>query len=80
MNCVVGWKGRFLGRESVGRLVELIEGEKKGRVDEKEITVFKSIGSGVVDVLAAQLAYESHMKGVTEEKRQNNDDDHGSLC
>lgn len=69
-----------VGRESVGTLVELIEGEKKGRVDEKEITVFKSVGSGVVDVLAAQLAYESHMKGVTEEKRQNNDDNHGSLC
>ncbi|KAL9275072.1 SAR DEFICIENT 4-like protein [Drosera capensis] len=67
-------------RESVGTLVELIKGEKEGRVDEKEITVFKSVGSGVVDVLAAQLAYESYMKGVTEKKRNNDDDNHGSLC
>ncbi|GAB2216602.1 hypothetical protein Drorol1_Dr00024377 [Drosera rotundifolia] len=66
-----------VGRESVGTLVELIEGEKKGKVDEKEITVFKSVESGVVDVLATQLAYESHMKGVTKE---NHDDDHGSFC
>lgn len=46
----------------VGNLVELIEGAKTGRRDEKEITVFKSVGSGVVDVLAAQMVYENFLK------------------
>lgn len=42
-----------------GNLVELIKGEKFGRENDKEITVFKSVGSGVVDLLTAQLVYET---------------------
>ena len=42
-----------------GNLVELITGEKVGRSTLEEVTVFKSVGSAVVDVLAAQLVYES---------------------
>lgn len=42
-----------------GDLVELIKGVKSGRKDEKEITVFVSVGSAVVDLLSAQLAYET---------------------
>ncbi|XP_021726748.1 uncharacterized protein LOC110693882 [Chenopodium quinoa] len=42
-----------------GTLVELIKGDKLGRKNDKEITVFKSVGSGVVDVLTAQLVYET---------------------
>lgn len=42
-----------------GNLVELISGEKAGRRNSEEITVFKSVGSAVVDILAAQLAYEN---------------------
>ncbi|CAO2838742.1 unnamed protein product [Amaranthus hypochondriacus] len=42
-----------------GNLVELIKGEKFGRKNDKEITVFKSVGSGVVDLLTAQLVYET---------------------
>nr|GEW91583.1 delta(1)-pyrroline-2-carboxylate reductase [Tanacetum cinerariifolium] len=42
-----------------GDLVELIKGVKNGRKDGKEITVFVSVGSAVVDLLSAQLAYET---------------------
>ncbi|KAL6127174.1 hypothetical protein ACLB2K_075217 [Fragaria x ananassa] len=45
-----------------GMLVELIRGEKAGRRSNEEITVFKSVGSAVVDILAAQLVYETYMK------------------
>lgn len=45
--------------EIEGDLVELIKGEKIGRKDEKEITLFVSVGSAVVDILSAQLAYET---------------------
>lgn len=45
-----------------GMLVELIGGDKVGRTSSEEITVFKSVGSAVVDILAAQLLYEIYMK------------------
>lgn len=52
-----------IGKGDVGgNLVELIEGKKVGRKDCEEITVFKSVGSGVVDLLAAQLVYETCME------------------
>ena len=43
-----------------GNLVELIKGEKIGRSNSDEITVFKSVGSAVVDILASQLVYETY--------------------
>uniref|UniRef100_A0A6M2EBR5 Ornithine cyclodeaminase n=1 Tax=Populus davidiana TaxID=266767 RepID=A0A6M2EBR5_9ROSI len=49
-------------KEDVGFLVELIKGEQVGRKNSEEITVFKSVGSAVVDLLAAQLVYESCIK------------------
>ncbi|KAF4378791.1 hypothetical protein F8388_006242 [Cannabis sativa] len=45
-----------------GNLVELVTGEKVGRSNSEEITVFKSVGSVVVDILAAQLVYETYMQ------------------
>ncbi|KAI3704858.1 hypothetical protein L1987_75087 [Smallanthus sonchifolius] len=45
--------------EIEGDLVELINGGKIGRRDEKDVTVFVSVGSAVVDLLSAQLAYET---------------------
>ncbi|KAK4355471.1 hypothetical protein RND71_024442 [Anisodus tanguticus] len=48
--------------EIVGDLLELIKGEKNGRRSDEDITVFKSVGSAVVDLLTAQLAYETYMK------------------
>lgn len=51
-------RGVIREEEICGDLVELVKGEKVGRAGEEEITVFKSVGSGVVDILAAQLVYE----------------------
>ncbi|XP_043698393.1 protein SAR DEFICIENT 4 [Telopea speciosissima] len=44
-----------------GRLVDLIKGDKVGRANSDEITLFKSVGSAVVDILGAQLVYETFM-------------------
>ncbi|CAL5021780.1 unnamed protein product [Urochloa decumbens] len=41
-----------------GTLAELAAGTVEGRRGDDEITVFKSVGTAVVDLLAAQLAYE----------------------
>lgn len=46
-----------------GRLLDLVEGEKGGRISSDEITVFKSVGSAVVDILASQLLYETYLHG-----------------
>jgi ornithine cyclodeaminase/alanine dehydrogenase-like protein (mu-crystallin family) len=45
-----------------GNLVELIKGEKVGRRSSEEITVFKSVGSAIVDILASQLVYETYIQ------------------
>ncbi|KAG5600700.1 hypothetical protein H5410_032070 [Solanum commersonii] len=55
-------RGVITKDEIVGDLLELIKGEKNGRTTAEEITVFKSVGSAVVDLLTAQLAYETYMK------------------
>lgn len=44
-----------------GNLVELIRKEKVGRKYSEEITLFKSVGSAVVDILASQLVYEHYI-------------------
>ncbi|OMO86966.1 Ornithine cyclodeaminase/mu-crystallin [Corchorus capsularis] len=52
-----------IGKQDIGgNLAELIQGEKIGRKNSQEITVFKSVGSAVVDILAAQLVYETYLK------------------
>lgn len=54
-----------IGKDDIrGNLVELNAAEKVGRTNSKEITVFKSVGSAIVDVLAAQLVYESYIKSI----------------
>lgn len=45
-----------------GNLVAMIRGEKVGRRNSEEVTVFKSVGSAIVDILSAQLAYETYIK------------------
>ncbi|KAI4351629.1 hypothetical protein L6164_005972 [Bauhinia variegata] len=50
-------------REDIGgNLVELITGDKVGRNNSDQITVFKSVGSAIVDLLAAQLVYETYTR------------------
>ena len=44
-----------------GNLVKLIKGEKAGRRNSDEITVFKSVDSAVVDILASQWVYETYI-------------------
>ncbi|KAH7557722.1 hypothetical protein ACOSQ2_027821 [Xanthoceras sorbifolium] len=55
-------RGVITKDDIAGNLLELLKGEKKGRRESKEVTVFKSVGSAVVDLLAAQLVYEIHIK------------------
>ncbi|OAY30325.1 protein SAR DEFICIENT 4 [Manihot esculenta] len=50
-------------KKDVGYLGELIKGDEAGRRDSQEITVFKSVGSAIVDMLAAQLVYEHYTRG-----------------
>ncbi|KAK9665395.1 hypothetical protein RND81_14G109400 [Saponaria officinalis] len=56
-------KGVISKNDVCGNLVDLIKGEKFGRKSETEITMFKSVGSGVVDLLTAQLVYETVARG-----------------
>ncbi|KAJ6804599.1 putative delta(1)-pyrroline-2-carboxylate reductase [Iris pallida] len=55
-----------ISREDVaGTLADLAAGRVVGRrgEEEEEVTVFKSVGTAVFDLLTAQLAYESFLKG-----------------
>ncbi|KAK9147391.1 hypothetical protein Scep_006148 [Stephania cephalantha] len=54
-------RGVLRADEIGGTLVDLIKGEKIGRRGPEEITVFKSVGSAVVDIVSAQLVYESFL-------------------
>ncbi|CAN0902859.1 Protein SAR DEFICIENT 4 [Linum grandiflorum] len=56
---VGGFERGVIEKKDVVLLVDLISGVKVGRKDDDEITVFKSVGSGVVDMLAAQFVYEN---------------------
>lgn len=51
-------RGVIEKKDILGNLVDLIKGEVVGRRNGDEITVFKSVGSAVVDLVAAQLVYE----------------------
>lgn len=55
-------RGVIKKEEIAGNLVELLNAGKIGRVEPGEITVFKSVGSAVVDLLAAQLVYENSLE------------------
>eukprot|EP00252_Welwitschia_mirabilis_P000980 TRINITY_DN1095_c0_g1_i1.p1 TRINITY_DN1095_c0_g1~~TRINITY_DN1095_c0_g1_i1.p1 ORF type:complete len:377 (-),score=68.18 TRINITY_DN1095_c0_g1_i1:607-1737(-) len=57
-------RGVFKPKDVAGTLVELVNGSKKGRTDLDEITVFKSVGSATVDLLAAQFVYERFCKSM----------------
>lgn len=51
-------RGVIEKKDILGNLVDLIKGEVVGRRNGDDITVFKSVGSAVVDLVAAQLVYE----------------------
>lgn len=56
-------RGVISPADVAGTLVELVGGTTAGRMSDDEVTVFKSVGTAVVDLLAAQLAYENSLKG-----------------
>lgn len=56
-------RGAISHEDVVGTLVDLAGGVKAGRTSPDEITVFKSVGTAVVDLLAGQLAYETLIGG-----------------
>lgn len=56
-------RGAISRKDVVGTLVDLAGGVKVGRRSPEEITVFKSVGTAVADLLAGQLAYETLIGG-----------------
>ncbi|KAI8810815.1 hypothetical protein BJ742DRAFT_159462 [Cladochytrium replicatum] len=56
-------RGVIKREDIVGTLAELAAGKVVGRRTDEEITVFKSVGTAVVDLLSAQLAYETFVVG-----------------
>lgn len=54
-------RGAISPEDVAGTIVDLAGGARVGRRNPAEITVFKSVGTALVDLLAGQLAYESHI-------------------
>ncbi|HEY7169777.1 MAG TPA: ClpX C4-type zinc finger protein [Vicinamibacterales bacterium] len=54
---------RFTESHIVGELGELIDGKVEGRRSPREVTIFKSLGLAVEDVMAAELAYRRALAG-----------------
>ncbi|MCY8235324.1 ornithine cyclodeaminase family protein [Priestia endophytica] len=51
-------EGTFDSSNIYGELGRIVNGEYKGRVNDQEITVFKSVGLAVVDIVIAQYFYK----------------------
>lgn len=51
-------RGVILEGQIVGTLPDLVRGKMSGRRSDQEITLFKSVGSALEDLAAAQLVYE----------------------
>ena len=41
-------------------LRDIVAGRKQGRTDEKEVTLFKSVGLAIVDIVVANYFYKKH--------------------
>ena len=60
-------ENQFSESDVTGELGELILGKIKGRENEDEITIFKTVGSGVLDVVTAKRIYDKAVeKGIGE--------------
>ena len=58
-------ENKFSEKDITGELGELILGKVPGRESEEEITLFKSVGSGVLDIVTARRIYEKAIeKGI----------------
>jgi ornithine cyclodeaminase len=62
-------KSGALTAESIhAELAELVDGTRPGRLDDRDITLFKSVGAALEDLAGAILAYE-HVTGATDARR-----------
>lgn len=43
-------------------LGDIVAGRKQGRTDEKEVTLFKSVGLAIVDIVVANYFYKKAQK------------------
>jgi alanine dehydrogenase len=55
-------KGQYASSQIYGTLAELVTGAKKGRTDDRAITVFDSTGIAIEDMAVARLIYERAQK------------------
>ncbi|MDM5196744.1 ornithine cyclodeaminase family protein [Fictibacillus enclensis] len=55
-------EGNFSERGIYAELGELVSGERKGRESDQEITVFKSVGIAIADIVVAKYLYEKAIK------------------
>ncbi|HFU7089578.1 TPA: ornithine cyclodeaminase family protein [Bacillus cereus] len=55
-------EGLFKASDIHAELGQIISGEKTGRENDEEITVFKSVGLAVVDIIVAKYLYERAME------------------
>ena len=51
-------EGLFKANAIYAELGQIISGEKAGRENDEEITIFKSVGLAVVDIIVAKYLYE----------------------
>ena len=51
-------EGLFKANAIHAELGQIISGEKAGRENDEEITIFKSVGLAVVDIIVAKYLYE----------------------
>ncbi len=51
-------EGLFKATDIHAELGQIISGEKAGRENDEEVTVFKSVGLAVVDIIVAKYLYE----------------------
>lgn len=45
-----------------GELGDIVAGNKSGREDDKEVTLFKSVGLAIVDIVVAQYFYKKALE------------------
>lgn len=49
-------------REPFAEIGEVVAGKRSGRVNESEITLFKSVGVAIEDIASASLVYDAHRR------------------
>jgi len=63
-------QGQFPASHLLGELGELLAGKVEGRRSPHDITIFKSLGLAVEDLMAADLVYRKAVAGAVGEELQ----------